>query len=85
MVDRWGEGRYKQPVNHHVVCEAEDEFVDYAIDAYCSGNEFEGCVGRVVEDEVIAVEVCEGSSTDASCHLKIRVQILFLRLIAKQT
>lgn len=41
------------------VREAEDEFVDYAVDADCAGNEREGSVGWVGEDEVVGVEGCE--------------------------
>jgi hypothetical protein len=45
-----------QPINNSVVREREDEFVDYAVYAYGSGNEFEVGVGGVIEDEMVSVE-----------------------------
>jgi len=45
-----------QPIDNSVVREREDEFVDYAVYAYGSGNELEVGVGRVIEDEMVLVE-----------------------------
>ena len=46
-----------QPIEFSVVREAEDEFVNDAVDGYGPADELEGGVGRVVEDEVVPVEV----------------------------
>ena len=46
-----------QPVEFPVVCEAEDELVDDAVDGYGSADQLEGGICRVVEDEVVPVEV----------------------------
>ena len=48
----------QQPGDVFCVSEAEDEFVDYAVDADGAGDKAEGCVGRVGEDEVVGVEGC---------------------------
>lgn len=48
------------------VGEAEDEFVDDAVDADGAGDEAEGCVGRVAKDEVVRVEMCEAFFADAA-------------------
>ena len=37
----------------------EDELVDHTVDAYGSGDEGEGRVGRIAEDEVVRVERCQ--------------------------
>jgi hypothetical protein len=38
------------------VREAEDEFINDAVDADGAGDKREGCIGRVGEDEVVGVE-----------------------------
>jgi hypothetical protein len=40
------------------VREAEDELVDHAIHTYCSTDELELRVFGVIEDEMMAIEVC---------------------------
>jgi hypothetical protein len=64
-----GERGKVQPVNNFVVREAEDELVDHAVDAYCSTDELELRVFGVIEDEMMAVEVCQCFSADSACHL----------------
>ena len=53
----WRDAR-EEPGDVFGVGEAEDEFVDYAVDADGAGDEAEGCVGRVAEDEMVGVEGC---------------------------
>lgn len=38
--------------------QAENELVYYTVDADGAGDEGEGCVGRVGEDEVVCIEGC---------------------------
>jgi len=56
----------KQPGNFFGVGKREDELVDYTVDAYGSGDEGEGGVGRIAEDEVVRVECCESLLAYAS-------------------
>lgn len=51
---RWNAGQ--QPGHFAGVREAEDEFVDDTVDADGAGDEGQGGVGGVGEDEVVRVE-----------------------------
>jgi hypothetical protein len=53
-----GERGKVQPVNNFVVREAEDELVDHTVHTYGSTDELELRVFGVIEDKVMAVEVC---------------------------
>ena len=64
----WERGK-GQPVNNFVVREAEDELIDHAVHTYCSTDELELRVFWVIEDKVMAVEVCQCFSADSACHL----------------
>jgi len=44
----------------------ENELVDYTVDAYGSGDEGEGGVGRIAEDKVVRVECCQSLLAYAS-------------------
>ena len=46
--------------------ERENELVDYTVDAYGPGDEGEGRVGRIAEDEVVRVESSESLLAYAS-------------------
>lgn len=46
----------EEPGDGAGVGESEDEFVDYAVDSYGAGDEGEGGVWGVAEDEVVGVE-----------------------------
>lgn len=61
---RWDTG--KKPGNVACMCEGEDEFVDYAVDADGAGNEGERGIGGVAEDEVVRVEGCETVFSDSA-------------------
>lgn len=66
---------YLQPVNLLIMCKLEDELVYYTINANCTTNKLELGVGRVVEDKVVPVKVCQLLSTDSASQLQ-RVSIL---------
>lgn len=51
-----GRDTREEPGDGASVSEGEDEFVDYAVDAYGAGDEGEGGVWGVAEDEVVGVE-----------------------------
>jgi hypothetical protein len=63
------EGGNVQPVDLFVVCETEDEFVDYAINANSSADEFKLSILRVVEYEVVTVEGRKCGSSNTAGHL----------------
>ena len=58
-----------QPVEFTIVSEAEDEFVYDAVDCDGPARKLESCVCRVVEDEIVSVEVCQWAAAHASCEL----------------
>jgi hypothetical protein len=47
-----------QPVNNFVVCKAENELVDNAINAHCPADEFQGSVFGVVEYKMVSIKRC---------------------------
>lgn len=51
------------------MCEAEDKFIDNAIYRNRSTNQFQRCISRVVEDEILSIEVCQRTSTYTSSKL----------------
>lgn len=55
-----------QPVKLHVVSELKDELIDYPINAHRPADELQGRVGRVIEDEVMAIEIRQRPATDAT-------------------
>lgn len=57
LLARWWDAG-EQPGHLGRVREAEDELVDDAVDADGAGDEGEGGVGWVGEDEVVGVEGC---------------------------
>jgi hypothetical protein len=61
--------KYSQPVNDLVVSEAEYEFVDHAVDAYCATDKFQSCVLGIVEYEMVLVKMCERCPSNSTCHL----------------
>lgn len=65
-----------QPVNHPIVGALEDKLVNHPVDAYRSADELELRVRRVAEDEMMAVEVCETLTADASSQRRDVVDLL---------
>ena len=51
------------------MCELEDELVDYAINAHRPADELHLRISRIVEDEVVFIELRECLSTDAAYQL----------------
>lgn len=51
------------------MCELEDELVDHAIDTNGSADELQVCICRVVEDEVVAVELGQIASPNTTGQL----------------
>ena len=49
---------------------------NYAVWSDSARKWIESCVGRVAEDEVVAVEVCEGGTAHATGHLELSVCIM---------
>jgi len=45
-----------QPVKFTVMREFEDELINHAVDANRPADELQVCIGRVIEDEIVAVE-----------------------------
>ena len=55
--ERWKSRFHSQPVNHHIMREAENELVDDPVNAHCPTHKLQCSVLRVVEDEMIPIEV----------------------------
>ena len=51
-----GRDAREEPGDDAGMGEGEDKFVDYAVDSYCAGDEGEGSVGGIAEDEMVGVE-----------------------------
>lgn len=58
--------------------EHEDELVDNSINSDRTTNELEARVGRIVEDEIVAVEIREWALTNPSSELAQECQCLVL-------
>ena len=56
----------KKPGNMACMCEGEDEFVDYPVDADGARDEGERGIGGVAEDEVVRVKGCETVFADST-------------------
>ncbi len=56
--------------------ETEDEFVYHAINAHGSADEFQGRIVRVVEDEVVQVELAQSLSSNAAGQLGLLIFLL---------
>jgi hypothetical protein len=48
----------------------EDEFVNYSVDAKGAADEFQVCIGGVVKDKIMAIEIRELLTPNASRKLK---------------
>lgn len=48
---------------------AEDEFINNPVNANCAADEFQVRVIRVVENEMIQVELAQTSTANSSCEL----------------
>lgn len=68
-----------QPVQFTVVCEAEDEFINDAIDRDGPADKLQGGVRRVVKDKVVSVEIRQRSATHATSKLKCTLERICFR------
>lgn len=59
-------GGNSQPIHDAIMRKREDELVDDAVDADGAADELERRVGRVGEDEALAVEAREGGAAHAA-------------------
>lgn len=51
------------------MCKAKNKLVYDAIDRDRSADQLERRVSRVIKDEVVPVEVCQGAAAHAACEL----------------
>lgn len=50
--------------------ELENELINDAVNSFGSANQFQLCVRRIVEDEVMLVEMRQGLAANAAGHLR---------------
>lgn len=58
------------PVNHLIVGELENELINDAVNALGSTNQFQLGVRRIVENEVVLIEMRQGLAANAAGHLR---------------
>ena len=68
-------GQDLQPVNFAIMCKLIDKLVNNAVDANRSTDQLELGIGRVVENEVVAVKVRQLGTANAASQLCSKVSL----------
>lgn len=60
---------YLQPIKFFVVGKFEDKLIDYSVDSECPANQLQIGIFRVIENEIVSIEVCQGFAANSTGHL----------------